>query len=122
MRAWLVTTAKREALAILEQQRRRAEQSSETEDSDGEHNLLEQLPDPSPLADEQLVLLQQHELLRRAVDQLDPRSRQFVEWAFLQDEPLSHSELAAKLGMAEGSVGPTRQRCLEKLRRLLAAC
>ena len=81
---------------------------------------MAQLPDPSPWAEEQLAELQEHDRLRRAVDLLDPRSRQFVELAFLQDVPLSYGELAARLGMAEGSIGPTRVRCLDKLRRLLA--
>jgi RNA polymerase sigma factor (sigma-70 family) len=120
VRAWLVTTAKRESLALVEQQRRRAEEALETDPDDPDSDLLAQLPDPSPVAEEQLADLQDQDRLRRAVDRLDPRSRQFVELAFLQDEPLSYGELASRLGIAEGSIGPTRVRCLEKLRRLLA--
>lgn len=120
VRAWLVTTAKRETLALLEQQRRRAEQPWDADRGDSDDDPVAQLPDPSPWAEEQLAELQEHDRLRRAVDLLDPRSRQFVELAFLQDVPLSYGELAARLGMAEGSIGPTRVRCLDKLRRLLA--
>jgi RNA polymerase sigma factor (sigma-70 family) len=120
VRAWLVTTAKRESLALVELQRRRAEDPLESDPDDPEADLLAQLPDPTPVAEDQLAELQDHDRLRRAVDRLDPRSRQFVELAFLQDEPLSYGELAARLGIAEGSIGPTRVRCLEKLRRLLA--
>ena len=72
------------------------------------------------MAEDRLAELQDQHRLRQAVDRLDPRSRQFVELAFLQDEPLSYGELAARLGIAEGSIGPTRVRCLDKLRRLLA--
>lgn len=118
VRAWLVTTAKRESLALADQERRRSADTL-VADEDGA-DPLDLVPDDAPLADEQLERLQQHDQLRRAVDRLDPRSRQFVELAFLSDEPLSYGELAARLGMAEGSIGPTRQRCLEKLRQLLA--
>jgi RNA polymerase sigma factor (sigma-70 family) len=120
VRAWLVTTAKRESLLQLHLQQRRAEHTPHGDPDDSQTDLLAQLPDPSPLAEEQLAELQLHNRLRQAVDRLDPRSRQFVELAFLEDEPLSYSELAARLGIAEGSIGPTRVRCLEKLRRLLA--
>lgn len=120
VRAWLVTTAKRESLSLLEQQRRRAEEPLETDPDDPGTDLLAQLPDPSPVAEDRLAELQDQHRLRQAVDRLDPRSRQFVELAFLQDEPLSYGELAARLGIAEGSIGPTRVRCLDKLRRLLA--
>lgn len=120
VRAWLVTTAKRETLSLLDQQRRRAEQPWHAEGDDAEEDPLTQLPDPSPWAEEQLAELQEHDRLRRAVEQLAPRMRQFVELAFLQDEPLSYADLAARLGIAEGSIGPTRVRCLERLRRFLA--
>lgn len=120
VRAWLVTTAKRECLLLLDQQRRRAEETLQSDPDDPTTDVLAQQPDSAPLAEDLLAQLQQHDRLRRAVDQLDPRSRQFVELAFLQDEPLSYGELAARLGIAEGSIGPTRVRCLDKLRRLLA--
>jgi RNA polymerase sigma factor (sigma-70 family) len=119
VRAWLVTTAKRECLLLLDQQRRRAEETLQSDPDDPTTDVLAQQPDSAPLAEDLLALLQEHDRLRRAVDQLDPRSRQFVELAFLQDEPLSYGELAARLGIAEGSIGPTRMRCLDKLRRLL---
>jgi RNA polymerase sigma factor (sigma-70 family) len=120
VRAWLVTTAKRESLLLVDQRRRRAEQAWNADDMDPDDDPVDQLPDPAPLAEDQLAELQDHDRLRRAVDRLDPRSRQFVELAFLQDEPLSYGELAARLGIAEGSIGPTRVRCLDKLRRLIA--
>jgi RNA polymerase sigma factor (sigma-70 family) len=119
VRAWLVTTARRETLALLEQQRRRAEQSWNAGEADLDEDPVAQLPDVAPGFEDQLAELQEHDRLRRAVDGLDPRSRQFVELAFLQDVPLSYGELASRLNIAEGSIGPTRARCLEKLRRLL---
>jgi DNA-directed RNA polymerase specialized sigma24 family protein len=34
-----------------------------------------------------------------------------------EDPPLSYAEISARLGIPVGSIGPTRRRCLDKLRR-----
>lgn len=116
IRAWLVTTAKRETLNALDANKRAAERhQSTTEDDD----LVSQVPDLQPLPEALLSELQQHDRVRAAVDRLDPRSKQFVELAFLQEEPVPYSEIARRLGIPEGSIGPTRARCLAKLRTLL---
>jgi RNA polymerase sigma factor (sigma-70 family) len=117
VRAWLVTTARRETLRLLGQGGRTV--SGDTPAGDDGPTLLEAQVDPGPLPEALLSELQQHDRLRQAVDRLDPRSRQFVELLFLQDEPLPYSEIAARLGIAEGSIGPTRARVLAKLRALL---
>lgn len=120
VQAWLVTTAKRESLRVLELSRRVVDltPAAGTADDDGT-DPLDRFASEAPLAEDLLSELQQQHQLRRAVTQLDERSRRFVELLFLQDEPLPYSEVAARLGIAEGSIGPTRSRCLEKLRGLL---
>ncbi len=117
VRAWLVTTAKRETLLQAEQARRQVDLGDDSEDPE---QGMAALPDPAPLAPELLSQLQESDLLRRAVAQLDPKAREFVEFVFLQDDPPSYGEIAARLGIAEGSIGPTRMRCLDKLRKILA--
>jgi len=119
VRAWLVTTAKRETLRLLEQARRMPQAEATGPGDEGAEDPLALVPDPVMLQDEQLAELQTHDRLRRAVDRLDPRARQFIELVFLQDEPLSYSEISARLGIPEGSIGPTRVRCLAKLRKLM---
>lgn len=119
VRAWLVTTAKRETLRLLAERQRLAEPAGAAADDDGAEDLLARLPDPAPLQDEQLEAWQQLDRLRAAVDRLEPRARQLVELLFLQDEPPPYEEVARRLGMPEGSIGPTRARCLAKLRKLM---
>lgn len=120
VRAWLVTTAKRETLRLLERaQRMPLAEAAAGADGDAAEDPLAQVPDPAPLQDAQLAALQEHDRLRQAVDRLDPRARQFIELLFLQDEPLPYSEISARLGIPEGSIGPTRARCLAKLRKLM---
>jgi RNA polymerase sigma factor (sigma-70 family) len=110
VRAWLVTTARRETLRLLGREPAPAAAGDE---------LLAQLADDSPLPDELLESLQRQDAVRRAVARLDERSRRFVELVFLQDEPLAYEDIAARLGIAVGSIGPTRARCLAKLKALL---
>lgn len=120
LQAWLVTTAKRESLRLVEASRRFVSPAPGGDD-EADPDPMAELPDPGQRPDELIDDLQQHHRLRLAVDRLDARSRQFVELLFLQDEPLPYSEIAARLGIAEGSIGPTRARCLAKLRTLLAS-
>lgn len=117
VRAWLVTTAKRETLRVLAERQRLVALADD--DADEPDSALERLPDPAPLQDEQLAGLQELHRVRCAVERLDPRARQFVELLFLQEEPLPYAELSRRLGIPEGSIGPTRARCLAKLRKLL---
>jgi RNA polymerase sigma factor (sigma-70 family) len=117
IQAWLVTTAKRETLSILRQGKRTVSISANDDDEDAKPFDIE---DENPLPDETLEQLQLQRQLRAAVEQLDPKSQEFVKLVFLQDEPLPYSEVAKRLGISEGSIGPTRTRCMEKLRAIMA--
>jgi RNA polymerase sigma factor (sigma-70 family) len=116
VRAWLVTTARRETLRLLSLQQRVAPMPIAA-GMDADEDPVMQWPDPAPLPEAQLQSLQEQDRVRRALERLDERSRAFVKLLFLQDPPLAYAEIAARLGIAEGSIGPTRARCLDKLRR-----
>lgn len=116
IQAWLVTTAKRETLAILRQSKRTVSISTNEDDEDANPFDIE---DEGPLPDETLEQLQLQRQLRAAVGQLDAKTQEFVKLVFLQDEPLPYSEVAQRLGISEGSIGPTRTRCIEKLRAIM---
>jgi RNA polymerase sigma factor (sigma-70 family) len=120
VRAWLVTTARRETLRLLKEGSRIVDLAgSRTADDDDGEDPFARIADTAPLPDALLDDLQQQHRVREALDRLDPRSRQLLELLFLQEEPLPYGEIAARLGIAEGSIGPTRARALEKLRRLM---
>lgn len=118
IRAWLVTTARRETLNLLDDSRRVVDLAA-TEDADEGGDPLDRLPNPDPLPESLLGQLQEQDRVRRALDRLDPRSRQLLEMLYLEEEPAPYAEIAARLGIAEGSIGPTRARSLAKLRTLL---
>src|SRR5271154_1190000 len=57
--------------------------------------------------------------LRQAMAELPPRCRQLVHMLFYDDPVRPYQEIAATLGIAVGSIGFIRQRCLERLRKRL---
>jgi RNA polymerase sigma factor (sigma-70 family) len=120
VRAWLVTTARRETLRLIEQARRMVDLApAGHDDDDGKGDPLDRFADPHPLAETLLADLQEQDRVRRAMERLDARSRQLLELLFLQDDALPYAEIAARLGIAEGSIGPLRARALGKVRELL---
>lgn len=67
-----------------------------------------------------LVASEQAKALRSAFAKLGEDCRQLLTLV-LADPPLSYDEIAVALDRPRGSLGPTRQRCLDHLRRLLPA-
>jgi RNA polymerase sigma factor (sigma-70 family) len=67
-----------------------------------------------------LVRRERAQALRLAFSQLGDECRQLLRLV-TADPPLSYDEIAAALGRPRGSLGPTRQRCLDQLRRRLPA-
>lgn len=118
IQAWVVTTAKREALRVRHLSQRTVSMTR-TDDASGE-GIEDTLADDARLAEDVLDDLQQLDLLRRGMDRLDVRCRDLLTLVFRdEDEQLGYVEVARQLLMPVGSIGPTRTRCLEKLRRLV---
>ncbi|MFI5932177.1 RNA polymerase sigma factor [Actinoplanes sp. NPDC051494] len=65
--------------------------------------------------DEQLLAAERRSALRDAYAQLSPRCRGLVD-LLLADPPLSYEQIGTRLGVPVGSIGPTRGRCVDKLR------
>ena len=118
LHAWLVTTARRKTWRLI--RREGGTQSlSPADDDEGGPGPLDTLADRAPLPDEALLQLEQQHLVRAALGELDPRCRDLLRMLFYAAEPPPYSEIAARLGTTEGSIGPTRARCLQKLLKLL---
>jgi RNA polymerase sigma factor (sigma-70 family) len=112
LRAWLVTTAKRETWRFLARRRSGPALAADLAENDAG---VPEPADAAPLADEALELLETQHEVRRAVESLDARCRELLTLLFYTAEPPPYAEIAARLAMPEGSVGPTRARCLKKL-------
>jgi RNA polymerase sigma factor (sigma-70 family) len=75
--------------------------------------------DVQPLADEVLGRLKEEQILRDAVRGLPPRCRHLIEMLFFATPARPYLEIAQELGLATGSIGFIRGRCLTRLRREL---
>ena len=122
LQAWIVTTAKREGLRVRQLSLRTVSMTRDVDDNrdDASPALEDTLADDAPGAEEQLADLQQLNLLRNGLDRLDPRCRDLLLLVFRDDdERLPYDEVARRLNIPVGSIGPTRSRCLGKLRGLV---
>lgn len=70
-------------------------------------------------AETEVLAAAESEALRRSVGELPARCRQLITMLYLDGE-IPYLEVAEKMSMPVGSIGPTRARCLEKLRKILA--
>jgi RNA polymerase sigma factor (sigma-70 family) len=118
LQAWIVTTAKREAL----QQRKRGQRTvsmSRHDDESGDEPDFD-ATDEALLPDEAMDALQQQHALRGALARIDERCRGLLALLFDDpDEVPAYEVIALRLDMPVGSIGPTRARCLGKLRGML---
>lgn len=104
---WLIQTAAHKCFKHKRQQRRSA--------AGGDEGAL-----PSaPSADSVLRDIEQEQALREAISALPPRCRLMIEMLFFESPARPYREVAAQLGLATGSIGMIRGRCLEQLRAAL---
>ncbi|WP_375386577.1 RNA polymerase sigma factor [uncultured Microbacterium sp.] len=106
---WLTTCARREAWRVGKLQRRA--DPTETE-------YLEPHLPTAESAEETATLSDSSHRLWRAVRQLNERCQRLLRIVAFEERP-DYARIAADMAMPVGSIGPTRQRCLAKLRTLL---
>jgi RNA polymerase sigma factor (sigma-70 family) len=111
--AWLVITTRRECWRMMRQRR------ENITILEGE-TLDEILPSASHSEDEFLAMEQQSQV-RAAVGYLDNPCRELLTLLFYAEPRPAYSEIAQRLALPEGSIGPNRSRCLEKLMKILEA-
>jgi RNA polymerase sigma factor (sigma-70 family) len=118
LQAWIVTTTKREGLLALRRAKRTV--SMTPVDASGDEAAGWDIADDALLPEDVLANLQQLDLVRHALGRLGEPCRELLQLLFRDDEDkLPYEEVARMLGMQIGSIGPTRSRCLGKLRRLV---
>ena len=80
---------------------------------------LSRLPSPGPEPDELYHQVEREQAFREATSELSERCQKLVRMLFFETPPRPYAEVAKSLGIATGSVGFLRGRCLERLRRSL---
>jgi RNA polymerase sigma factor (sigma-70 family) len=106
---WLATATRRECVRVLHTAR-------------GPHDAGP-VPDAENTSDEQAVTAEEEVLaaerraaLREALMGLPPCCQRLI-LLLIEDPPVPYAEISARLGIPVGSIGPSRRRCLDKLRR-----
>lgn len=116
LQAWLVTTAKRKTWRMVRRETAARPFAGDDERADAE---MYSVADAQLLPEAALQKLEEQHLVRTALGELDTRCRELLTILFYRAEPMPYTEIAARLGTTEGSIGPTRARCLRKLLGLL---
>jgi RNA polymerase sigma factor (sigma-70 family) len=105
---WLATTAQRECIRVL---RSRRPQPA------GYVPSVDDVPDDqSGTAEQELLAAERDTVLREAVARLPAYCQRLIA-LLCADPSVPYAEISVRLGIAVGSIGPSRGRCLEKLRR-----
>jgi RNA polymerase sigma factor (sigma-70 family) len=107
---WLTTSARREAWRVSKQSGRQQPVEDEA--------IARRLPD-EPAPEGQVVLDDENARLWSALGRLNERCQRLLRIVAAEARP-DYSAIATELDMPVGSIGPTRGRCLDKLRRELA--
>lgn len=110
--SWLATTARRECLRLVARQRR---------------TVAVALPDMTidPLyggerrPEDDLISAEHGREVQQAIDELPPRCGELLRLLMVDPTPC-YEDISAALGIPIGSIGPTRGRCLEKLKAIVA--
>jgi len=108
--AWLLRVASRVAMRLVREQARQQLVSRQAETST-----------PAIPPDEVLQRLERLTHLEIGLSQLDRRCSKVLREVFLAPPDKTYRDIAADLGIAPNSLGPTRMRCLQKLRKILEA-
>jgi RNA polymerase sigma factor (sigma-70 family) len=112
LKSWLMTVTAHQAFHWKRRRQRRALREVEPLEPDLE-------PASHALPSDILHATQREQALRDAVAALSPRCRDLIELLFFADPPLPYAEAARRLGLATGSIGFIRGRCLKKLQQEL---
>jgi RNA polymerase sigma factor (sigma-70 family) len=107
--SWLAATARNECLRHMAARKRLVLVHEDQEFDSADHG---------PEVDEALLAAERAQVVRDALAHLPSQWQQLLE-LLMADPPVTYAEISDQLGLPVGSIGPTRGRCLAKLRTLL---
>jgi RNA polymerase sigma factor (sigma-70 family) len=110
--AWLVITTRRECWRMFRQRK----QNGMIPDV----NVLDENISSAGLhSEDEFLALEQESQIRAAIGSLESPCRELLTQLFYVEPRPAYSEIAQSLALPEGSIGPTRARCLSKLMKIL---
>jgi RNA polymerase sigma factor (sigma-70 family) len=115
LRGWLVSVTSHKCLRWKERESKRAGVALGWETAD-------EPTDSRPLPGEVESQAEQDQVVRDAVESIPERCRKMIRMLFYEQPPRPYLDVAKELGLAEGSIGFIRGRCLDKLKKALDKC
>jgi len=105
---WLIQTTLHKCIRVKQQQARYSDEE-----------VTEDIAPAAPSADLIVVEVEQEQVLRDSIASLAPRCAQMIRMLFFESPARPYQEIARELGLATGSIGFIRGRCLDRLRKQL---
>lgn len=105
---WLIQTTLHKCIRVKQQQSRYSDEE-----------ITEELAPTSPAVDAILGEVEREQILRDSIASLAPRCAQIIRMLFFESPARPYEEIARELGLATGSIGFIRGRCLDRLRKQL---
>jgi RNA polymerase sigma factor (sigma-70 family) len=107
--AWLITTTTRQCIHLRSQRMRESSTDDDFEEPAADSVNVEEIQ----------IQSQEQQSVRDAVEKLPDRCRHLLELLYFSTKNPSYEEISETMKMPVASIGPTRARCLEKLRTVL---
>ncbi len=108
---WIATIAKRTTWKMVNRRRRSPEE---------EINPTYDVEDPDDIPERQMEIKRQQHQIRMGLSQLNDKCKNLIILLFYKYDSTDYDKVAAELGIARGSIGPIRSRCLVKFKKILA--
>lgn len=115
LKAWLITTTRHKTIHLITRETKGRPRSISDDENDPAFDIV----DKAPLADEMLIRFEREDQIEKAFTEIDDRCRRLLMMLYLESDKVPYSEIAEKLDIPLGSIGPTRARCLQKLLKLI---
>ena len=116
---WLVTTARRLSWRAIQKRRRDAPVAEADLSNAYPKHIIESIGSKMPSLDELMESWNHQEALAAGLQRIGERCRTLLTLLFLDTAEPSYEEISSRLGIAKGSIGPTRNRCLKDLRSIM---
>ncbi len=110
-RSWLITVTAHQSFHWKRKHRRRAERETDVKEED----LETQGSVPADMIEE----VEREQMVRDATARLPPRCQEMIRLLFYVEPAVPYREVARRLGLAIGSIGFIRGRCLRRLQKTL---
>ncbi len=113
--SWIIAIARHQTYQMFTERSRRSKVAPLAEEMAAGFE-----PSVAAAAEIEMERLETAATMRDALQALDERCRGLLELLFLSDQPPEYDEISELIGLPRGSIGPTRARCLKKLKKIFS--